>query len=150
MRNRPDRPQARRALATWLCGLSALALAACPERQPAAGAAGPAEAVQQFAAALARGDAEAAWALLSSRTQQAADSRARAVRDAAGGSGPSSGKQMLFSSALRLGPVQARELSRSGDAAEVETSAADGGGRARFRAVRENGLWKVELPLDGP
>lgn len=131
---------------------AALALASCADRQPPPGAAGPAEAVQGFAAALSRGDAEAAWAMLSSRTQKAADERARAARAAAADAGPSSGKQMLFSSALRSGPIRARELSRSGDAAEVEATAADGGGGggARFHAVREGGVWKVELPLGEP
>lgn len=129
-----------------------VALVACADRQPSPGAAGPAEAVQAFAAALSRGDAEGAWSLLSSRTQKAADEKARAARAASADAGPSSGKQMLFSSALRTGPVRAREVSREGDAAEVETTAADGGGGggARFRAVREGGLWKVELPLGAP
>ena len=124
---------------------------ACVDRpQPPPGAAGPVEAVQDFAAALAKGDEDAAWSLLSSRTQREADALAKKAHDAAGAAGPDSGKQMLFSSALRGVTPQARELSASGaDSAEVETSA-DGGARRTFHVVREGGLWKVDLPSGNP
>src|SRR3981081_2691849 len=112
--------------------------AAGRRRQPAPGSAGPVEAVQDFAESLGRGDAEAAWTLLSSRTQQQADARAKAAREASGGVGPASGRQMLFASAVRTGPIHAQEVSRSGDSAEVETTA-DGGARSGFHVVRENG-----------
>jgi hypothetical protein len=105
--------------------------------------------VQGFAESLGRGDAEAAWALLSARTQRQADARAKAAREGSGGVGPASGRQMLFASAVRTGPIHVREVSRSGDSAEVETTA-DGGARDSFHVVRENGAWKVELPLGAP
>jgi len=131
--------------------ISSLLLAAsCPGGQPAPGSAGPVEAVQDFAESLGRGDAVAAWALLSARTQQEADARAKAAREASGGVGPASGRQMLFASAVRTGTIHAREVSRSGDSAEVETTSADGGARSGFHVVRENGTWKVDLPLGKP
>jgi hypothetical protein len=127
-----------------------LLAAACPGSQPAPGSAGPVEAVQDFAESLGRGDADAAWRLLSARTQQQADARAKAAREASGGVGPASGRQMLFASAVRTGPIHAREVSRSGDSAEVETTTADGGAGSGFHVVRENGAWKVDLPPGAP
>ena len=47
-----------------------LALCACAVPPPPPGSAGPAEAVQEFASAVQKGDAATAWALLSTRTQQ--------------------------------------------------------------------------------
>jgi len=111
---------------------------------PPQGSAGPAEAVQDLAAALQKGDAAAAWALLSARTQQEADAiaaRARAATDA----GPESGRSMLFASALPGGAVEVRLLSLSGDTAEVRAGT-DGGGRV-YRVVREGGRWRVDLDL---
>jgi hypothetical protein len=137
----------RRSLPALISSL--LLVAACPGGQPAPGSAGPGEAVQGFAESLGRGDAEAAWALLSARTQRRADARAKAAREGSGGVGPASGRQMLFASAVRTGPIHVREVSRSGDSAEVETTA-DGGARDSFHVVRENGAWKVELPLGAP
>ena len=119
---------------------------------PPPGAAGPVEAVQAFAAALQRGDAAAAYALLSSRTQREADRIAAQARVAAGtdvGGVPESGRQMLFASALPQGKVEAHEVSRQGDVAQVEVI--DQARRARtFRVVREGGVWKLDLDLPGP
>jgi hypothetical protein len=115
---------------------------------PPPGAAGPVEAVQEFAAALQRGDPAAAYALLSTRTQREADriaARARAAGADAGGV-PESGRQMLFGSALPQGKIDVREISREGDVAQVEV--VDQSRRARtFRVVREGGVWKVDLDL---
>jgi hypothetical protein len=122
---------------------------ACVRPPPPAGAAGPAEAVRDLAAALARGDSQAPWSLLSTRTQQAADALAKSAQAMAPATGPSSGKQMLFASALPTGPVQARLVSEHGDSAEVEVSS-DGGTSGIFHVVRENGVWKVDLPLRAP
>ena len=92
------------------------ALAACTAPVPPPGSAGPVEAVLDFAAALQRGDAAAAYSLLSSRTQREADRLAARARAAAGDAGiaPESGRQMLLGSALPQGKVQARELGRDG------------------------------------
>jgi hypothetical protein len=117
---------------------------------PPPGAAGPVEAIQEFAAALQRGDAAAAYSLLSSRTQREADRIAAAARAVGGDAGgvPESGRQMLFGSALPQGKVEVREISRQGDVAQVDVI--DQSRRARpFRAVREGGVWKVDLDLPG-
>jgi hypothetical protein len=124
-------------------------LAACTEPPPSPGADGPAEAVQALADALRKGDAAAAWSLLSKRTRAEADAIAA---DARGGSdaGPESGRQMLFSGALPGRAVKARELSRSGEAAEVQTAEEADAGQAATRAwrvLREEGRWRVDLEL---
>ena len=125
-----------------------LCLFACKAETPPPGAAGPVEAVQEFASAIQRGDAAAAYALLSSRTQRQADeiaARARAgAADAAGV--PESGRQMLFGSALPQGKIEVREVSREGDVAQVKV--VDQAHRERaFRVVRERDVWKIDLDL---
>ena len=120
----------------------ALAFSCARREPPVAGAAGPVEAVQAFAAAIDKGHAGAAWALLSSRTQKAADAQALQLGDA----GPSSGRQLLFSSALPGGPVTVREISQDGGASEVAVSEGDAGTRT-FKVVREAQGWKVDLDL---
>jgi len=128
-----------------------LCLFACKPAAPPPGAAGPVEAVQEFAAALQRGDAAAAYALLSSRTQRQADQIAARARAAAGDAGgvPESGRQMLFGSALPEGKVEVREVSRQGDVAQVQV--VDKSGHARnYRVVREGEVWKVDLDLPAP
>jgi hypothetical protein len=123
------------------------ALAACTApAPPPPGSAGPAEAVQDLALALQKGDAASAWSLLSSRTQKQADDLAAKAREASGDAGPESGRAMLFGSALPAGPVEARVVSQSGDSAEVRAAAPDAGG-AVYRVVREGGRWRVDLDL---
>jgi len=140
-----DGPMRRAALLLCLLGCKAA-------EAPPPGAAGPVEAVQAFAAALQRGDPAAAYALLSSRTRREADRIAAQARAAAGpdaGGVPESGRQMLFASALPQGKIEAREISRQGDVAQVEVI--DQARRARtFRLVREGGVWKLDLDLAGP
>jgi len=117
---------------------------------PPPGAAGPVEAAQELAGALQRGDAATAYNLLSSRTQREADQIAARARASAGDAGgvPESGRQMLFGSALPKGKVEARELARQGDVAQVEV--VDAEHRAQtYRVVRENGVWKLDLDLAG-
>jgi len=126
-----------------LCAL--LALCACTAPQPPPGSAGPAEAVQDLAAALQKGDANTAWSLLSTRTQQQADEIALRARAFAADGGPESGRAMLFASALPGRAPDARVVSLSGDSAEVRTS--DDGGERTFRVVRESGRWRVDLDL---
>jgi len=128
-----------------------LCLVGCKAAEPPPpGAAGPVEAVQAFVAALQRGDAAAAYALLSSRTQREADRIAAQTRAAAGidAGVPESGRQMLFASALPQGKIDAREVARQGEVAQVEVI--DQARRARtFRVVREGEVWKLDLDLPG-
>jgi hypothetical protein len=126
---------------------AAVALAACTAPPPPPGSAGPAEAVQDLAAALQKGDAATAWSLLSARTQAQADQLAARARVAAGDAGPETGRAMLFASAIPLGPVEARVVSESADTAEVRTASADGGGGRHYHVVRESGRWRVDLDL---
>jgi hypothetical protein len=121
-------------------------LCACAAPPPPPGSAGPAEAVQEFASAVQKGDAATAWVLLSTRTQQEADAIAARVRACSGDGKPESGRAMLFGSALPGRPVEARVESQSGDSAQVRTN--QDGGRV-VRVVREGGRWRVDLDL-GP
>ena len=121
-------------------------VAACTAPPPPPGSAGPAEAVQEFSAALQRGDTATAWSLLSANAQRQAEAQASAARAAAGDGGPDSGRTMLFSSALPGRAVEARLVSQSGDSAEVQT-AEDGGPTRSWRIQRENGRWRVDLKL---
>jgi hypothetical protein len=120
------------------------ALFACTSPQPPPGSAGPAEAVQEFAAALQKGDAATAWGLLSSRTQQEADAIAARARALSADGKPESGRAMLFGSAVPGRPVEARVVTRAGESAEVRTN--EDGGRT-YRVVREGGRWRVDLDL---
>ena len=112
---------------------------------PPPGAAGPVEAVQQLADALHKGDTATAWSLLSDRTRAEADRRAAAARSLSD-AGPESGRQMLFTSALPDRPFEARQLSLSGDSAEVQT-ASDAGVPRIWHVVREGGRWRIDLDL---
>ena len=120
------------------------ALCACTSPQPPPGSAGPAEAVQDLAAAIQKGDTATAWSLLSTRTQKDAEAvaaRARGRADA----GAESGRAMLFTSALPGRAVEAQVISQTGDSAEVRT--ADDGGGQIYRVVKEAGRWRVDLDL---
>jgi hypothetical protein len=124
--------------------LALLLFCACAQERPPPGAAGPVEAVQQFAEAVRKGDTATAWSLLSERTRAEADRLATLAR-AATDAGPASGRQMLFTSALPGRDFLARQVSLSGEVAEVQTTA-DGGTRI-YRVVREGGRWRIDLDL---
>ena len=119
---------------------------ACARPAPPVGAAGPVEAVQAFSAAIARGDSGAAWALLSTRTQQQADRLAADARKKSGSDVPQNGRQMLFASAVPGGKITAREISGDGGSAQVEVSDAPSSKRT-FHAVHEGGSWRLNLDL---
>jgi len=125
--------------------LGALAAASCSAGRAPAPQSDPAAAADAFAHALQEGDAAAAWALLSARTQADADQLAARARVSADG-GPESGRAMLLSGAFPLGAPVARELWIDGGTAALELST-DGGPAQEFRAVREAGAWKIELDL---
>jgi hypothetical protein len=132
----------------WSFLMIALAVACTSPSAPPPGAAGPVEAVQEFASALQRGDPAAAYNLLSDRTQRDADQIAARARASAGDAGgvPESGRQMLFGSALPQGKIEVREIGRQGDVAQVEVI--DASHRAHtYRVIREKSLWKVDLDL---
>jgi hypothetical protein len=119
-----------------------LVLAGCAQ-QPPPGAAGPGEAVQDFAAAVQRGDSGTAWGLLSSRTQEEATRLAREGHPDAG-----DGRGMLFGSALPLGQVAVRKVEQEGaSSAEVRTGPPDGGAGRTFHVVREGDRWRIDLAL---
>jgi hypothetical protein len=118
-------------------------LCACTSPQPPPGSAGPAEAVQDLASALQKGDTATAWSLLSTRTQQEADAVAARTRRA--DAGVDRGRAMLFTSALPGRAVEAQVVSQTGESAEVRT-AEDGGGQI-YRVVKEAGRWRVDLDL---
>lgn len=120
--------------------------ASCTRRPPPAGAAGPVEAVQAFSAAIERGDASAAWALLSERTQREADRHAAEARAVSGNAGPQSGRQMLFASAVPGGKIAVRQgPADAGDAIVVVTDAA--GQQRSYRTLREQQGWRLDLDL---
>jgi hypothetical protein len=130
-----------------------VSLVSCSPPSPPPGAAGPVEAAQDFAAAIQRGDGNAAYGLLSSRTQKQADELAARARTAAGdaGQGPASGRQMLLASAMPQGKIEVRKISQGQDAAVIEVTDASGAAR-QFRTVREGGVWKLDvdaMPPDG-
>lgn len=122
--------------------LALCAVLACAQKAPPPGAAGPAEAVQDFAASVQRGDTASAWALLSTRTQGEADRVAKAAQPDSG-----DGRAMLFGSALPQGTISVGQVRESGDSAEVQTTAADGGAARAFHVVREAGRWRIDLPV---
>jgi hypothetical protein len=126
-------------------------LCACTSSAPPPGAAGPVETAQDFAAAIQRGDGAAAYALLSTRTRKEADEIAARARAAAGdaGTAPASGRQMLLASALPQGKVEVRRISQEPTSAVVEVVDSSGDAR-RYRAVRENGVWRLDLDLLAP
>jgi hypothetical protein len=120
-----------------------LLFAGCAPQAPAPGAAGPAEAVQDFAAAVQRGDSGIAWGLLSARTQAEATRLARAGRPDAG-----DGRAMLFGSALPLSQEMVLGVDQGdASAAEVRTGAPDGGAGRTFHVVREGDRWRIDLAL---
>ena len=118
-----------------------LAAGACAPREGT-----PDSAYRAFARAVAEGDAERAWGLLSEDTQGWLDERARAVAATAPGVIAPSGRQLLLGSASRaVRPVSAAVVVReSRDRAVVEVEA-EGGAKATVELVREGGRWRVRL-----
>jgi hypothetical protein len=125
--------------------LSLLLLAACAPKPPPPGAAGPSEAVQELSAAIHRGDSVAAWALLSSKTQQQANQLAAISHPDAGGAGD--GRSMLFAGAIPGSEVTVTQVHPSADSAEVQTALPDGGPGQTFHVVREADRFRVDLDL---
>lgn len=123
----------------------ALGLLAAACRTPPAD---PAERYRQFAAAAQGGDADAAWSMLSSDSQE----RLKARGEALSGGKPVAGvdlgpRQLLLGDLAPTAPKvkSVRVAKQEGDAAAVEVEV-DGGARGQVDLRRENGEWRVVLP----
>jgi hypothetical protein len=122
-----------------------LAVSGC--RRPA----GPAEAYRAFAAAARAGDADRVWELLSARSRERLDARAKEVSARApGGVVPASGKELVLGD-LALSARAIRSvvvLRESRDAAVIGVEVEGGEGAREVSLVREAGVWRVVLPFD--
>jgi hypothetical protein len=119
--------------------------AAC--RRPA----GPDDAYRSFAAAARAGDSEKAWSLLSSRSREVLDARAREVAARApAGVVPASGKELVLGDlAVRAPRIRSTTVLReSRDAAVVAVEVEGADGAREVSLVREAGVWRVVLPFD--
>ncbi len=120
--------------------LAALSLAACDKTRGGS----PVDAYMSFSRDVQRGDAKAAYALLSSRTQQKLAARAKEISASSGGAIKDDPAALAFSGALRPDPLsEVRLLSEAGDRATLEVKA--GGRTARLTMLKEKSGWKVDL-----
>jgi len=125
-----------------------LATAGC--RRPT----GPAETYRTFAAAARARDPDAAdrvWGLLSARSRDVLDARAKALAGRApAGVVPASGKDLVLGNlAVRAARIRSVVVLReSRDAAVVAVEEEGGTGAREVPLVREGGVWRVVLPFD--
>jgi hypothetical protein len=111
---------------------------------------GPAERYQAFAAAVRAGDSDAAWSMLSEKSREELDRRAKALAaKAPPGVLAASGRQAVLGDLSARSPrpssvVVARE---SRDAAVVSVEL-EGGPAREVSLVREGGVWRVVVPFD--
>ena len=118
-----------------------LAAAACAPREGA-----PDVAYRAFARAVAEGDADRAWGLLSEETQGWLDERARGVAASAPGVIAPGGRQLLLGPASRAArPVAAAVVVRESRERAVVEVEAEGGARGPVELAREGGRWRVRL-----
>jgi hypothetical protein len=110
---------------------------------------GPAERYTAFAAAAREGNADAVWAMLSKRSREVVEARARSLA-ARGPDGvlAASGRQLVLGD---LAPRAARPRSvvvvrESRDAAVVAVEV-EGQGTREVTLVREGGVWRVDVPF---
>jgi hypothetical protein len=128
------------------CAILLLPLALAPGCRRAAA---PADAYRAFAEAARAGRAADAWEALSAGSRAALDARARAAAAAAPeGLVPASGAALLLSDAALRAPrvKEVVALRESADAAVVAVETEDGA-RAEVELVREEGRWRVVLPV---
>ena len=120
--------------------LAALSLAACDKARGGS----PMDAYLSFSRAAQRGDAKAAYALLSSGTQQKLAARAKEISAASGGAIKDDPAALAFSGAPRSDPLsEVKLLSQAGERATLEVK---GGGRtAQLTMLKEKSGWKVDL-----
>jgi hypothetical protein len=111
---------------------------------------GPAERYQAFAAAVRAGDADAVWPMLSERSREELDRRAKALSARAPpGVVAGSGRDVVLGDLSARSPrpasvVVARE---SRDAAVVSVQV-EGEPAREVSLVREGGVWRVVVPFD--
>lgn len=104
----------------------------------------PEAAYRAYSAALKRGDAKTAWASLSTKTQNAAEARAKQVEAASGGMVKAEADRILFASGVKPvepGEVKVLETAEAGSTLEVKA----GEQVWRETMVREDGRWRVDL-----
>jgi hypothetical protein len=129
----------------WMV-VAALALAGCE---------GPGEVVSQYHLALAEGRGEKAFSLLSHHTREELTRRAKAAHDASGGAVSADPTKMIDQGDPSLYPypepsvkvAEVKVLKVEGSKAQVEVAVA--GKKSEVAVVRENGRWKIDLPLAG-
>jgi hypothetical protein len=110
---------------------------------------GPAERYSAFAAAARDGDEDAVWSMLSAKTREALEARARALAARVpSGVVSASGKQLVLGDlaprARRPSSVVVVRESRDAAVVAVET---EGEGSREASLVREDGAWRVVVPF---
>lgn len=109
---------------------------------------GPAERYGAFAAAARKGEADEVWSMLSERSRQALDARARALAaQAPPGVIAGSGRQLVLGNLAQRArpPVSVTVVRESRDAAVVAVEM-EGEPAREVSLVREGGQWRVVLP----
>jgi len=120
--------------------LAALSLSSCDKSRGGS----PVDAYTSFSRAAQRGDAKAAYALLSSRTQQKLAARAKEISAASGGAIKDEPAALAFSGAPRPELLsEVKLLRQAGDQATLEAKA--GGRTAQITMLKEKSGWKVDL-----
>lgn len=108
---------------------------------------GPAERYAAFAAAARKGEADQVWAMLSERSREALDARARALAARAPGVVAGSGRQLVLGDLAPRArrPSSVTVVRESPDAAVVAVEV-EGEPAREVKLVRERGEWRVVLP----
>ncbi len=109
---------------------------------------GPAERYAAFAAAARKGEADEVWAMLSERSREALDARARTVAaQAPPGVVAGSGRQLVLGDLAPRArrPTSVTVVRESRDAAVVAVEV-EGEPAREVRLVREGGQWRVVVP----
>lgn len=126
--------------------LGTLTLAGCSRPD------GPAETYRRFAAAARGGDAEAAWGMLSTRSREALDARAKELAArAAPGVLPASGRDLLLGDQSARAPrLRSAVVVRESAGAAVVRVEDEAGEKGEVTMVHEGGAWRVALDGAGP
>ena len=120
--------------------LATLSLGACDKSRGGS----PVDAYTSFSRAAQRGDAKAAYALLSSRTQQKLATHAKEISAASGGAIKDDPAALAFSGPPRPDPLsEVKLVGQAGDRATLEAKA--GGRAAQVTMLKEKSGWKVDL-----